>query len=53
MFPEQVVYKVNTHEVYCDGESPAIGHPRVFLTMGEAKEISCPYCSKKFIYENK
>ena len=35
-------------EVSCDGGG-ALGHPRVYLNMGDAREIVCPYCDRKFI----
>lgn len=50
MFSEQSVFKINSKEVYCEGEGDSVGHPRVFLNMGELFEITCPYCSKKYIY---
>lgn len=34
--------------VSCDGDSTALGHPRVFLKIKNDKVI-CPYCSKIFI----
>ena len=35
-------------EVSCDGGGD-LGHPRVYLNMGEAGEIECPYCDRKFV----
>ncbi len=35
--------------VGCDGGGGALGHPLVYLEMGENSEIVCPYCSCKFI----
>jgi uncharacterized Zn-finger protein len=38
-----------THrQVYCDGGGGVLGHPRVFLNMGEETAIICPYCSCVF-----
>ncbi len=34
-------------EVSCDGGG-ALGHPRVYLNMGEKGEVECPYCDRKF-----
>jgi uncharacterized Zn-finger protein len=45
---DEVVY-VTTSKVACDGNGGALGHPRIFLKFGEQREISCPYCSRKFI----
>ena len=37
--------------VACDGERGALGHPRVYLELHENGEVTCPYCSRKFIRE--
>lgn len=38
------------HEVACDGGGGALGHPRVFLHIDDAKgQIVCPYCSKTYV----
>ena len=34
--------------VVCDGGGGPLGHPRVYLQMGEGSEITCPYCSRQF-----
>jgi len=41
---------VNGKRVSCDGGGGALGHPRVFLEMGAADEIVCPYCSRRFVH---
>lgn len=46
-----------TATVSCDGDglshaaSPGNprGHPRVYLKIGDAGEVVCPYCSRRFI----
>ena len=35
-------------EVSCDGGGD-LGHPRVYLNLGEAGEVVCPYCDRKFV----
>ena len=35
-------------KVSCNGGEGALGHPKVFLDMGENDKILCPYCSKLF-----
>ncbi len=35
----------------CIGEMPPFDHPHVFLDMGDATEIICPYCSTLFRYD--
>ncbi|MFQ5954841.1 MAG: zinc-finger domain-containing protein [Kiloniellales bacterium] len=39
---------VETRTVACDGGG-ALGHPRVFLNMGDADAIDCPYCGRRFV----
>ena len=45
--PEMVV--VRTRRVACDGVGGALGHPRVWLEMGEAGFVECPYCDRRFV----
>jgi len=45
--PETVV--VRSHRVACDGVGGALGHPRVWLEMGEADFVECPYCDRRFV----
>ena len=45
--PEVVV--VRSHRVACDGVGGALGHPRVWLEMGEAAFVECPYCDRRFV----
>lgn len=40
--------ETETPEVACDGDG-ALGHPRVFLNMGDKREIDCPYCGRRFV----
>lgn len=37
--------EIGAGEFMCIGSKPPFDHPHVFLDMGEAKEIICPYCS--------
>ena len=30
-----------------------MGHPKIFLDMGDLNEIRCPYCSKLFVFEKR
>lgn len=34
-----------------DNTANALGHPKIYLNFGEAKELNCPYCGQKFIHE--
>lgn len=45
--PEVVV--VHEHRVWCDGIGGALGHPRVYLEMGGAGQVECPYCDRRFV----
>ncbi len=47
--PETVT--VTEATVACDGGEGALGHPRVFLNLGEDGEIDCPYCGRRFMLE--
>lgn len=42
------ILRVDTKTVACDGGG-ALGHPRVFLNMGDEGEVECPYCDRMFI----
>ncbi len=48
MEPVETV-EVDSPQVSCDGGGGALGHPRVFLNMGEKKEVDCPYCGRRFV----
>jgi len=39
---------VDSRVVACDGGG-RLGHPRVYLNMGEETDIVCPYCSRTFV----
>jgi uncharacterized Zn-finger protein len=40
---------VSDHRVSCDGGGGALGHPKVYLEMGEKGRVECPYCDKVFV----
>jgi len=44
----EIVETDNTR-VACDGGGGALGHPRVFLEMGDENSVECPYCDKRFV----
>ena len=48
MEPVETV-EVDSLQVACDGGGGALGHPRVFLNMGEKKAVDCPYCGRHFV----
>lgn len=41
--------EVETKRVACDGDEGALGHPRIYLEMGERTEVECPYCGRKYV----
>ena len=44
--PEEIV--VSTKRVACDGGG-VLGHPLVYLEMGEESFIECGYCDRRFV----
>lgn len=45
--PETIV--VRSGRVACDGVGGALGHPRVYLEMGEEDFVECGYCDRRFV----
>jgi uncharacterized Zn-finger protein len=43
------VVTVRTRRIACDGGGGALGHPRVWLEMGEGAFVECPYCDRRFV----
>ncbi|MBE7220175.1 MAG: zinc-finger domain-containing protein [Caulobacteraceae bacterium] len=43
------IVPVDTHRVWCDGGEGALGHPRVYMEMGAAGFVECPYCDRRFV----
>ena len=41
---------VGAKEFMCIGAAPPYDHPHVFMDMGSAEEIICPYCSTHYRY---
>ena len=48
MQPPETI-EVESRVVACDGGNAALGHPRVFLNMGDANSVECPYCDRRFV----
>ncbi len=44
--PEEIV--VSTKRVACDGGGGALGHPLVYMDMGEDDFVECAYCDRRF-----
>ena len=47
--PPPEVIAVRSRRVACDGVGGALGHPRVYLEMGEASFVECTYCDRRFV----
>ncbi|NBB52263.1 zinc-finger domain-containing protein [Rhizobium sp. CRIBSB] len=45
--PEQIL--VTTTRVACDGGGGALGHPLVYMDMGEDEAVECGYCDRRFV----
>jgi uncharacterized Zn-finger protein len=45
--PETIT--VEKRRVACDGSGGALGHPKVYLQIGEEGFIDCPYCDRRFV----
>ncbi|MEX0583154.1 MAG: zinc-finger domain-containing protein [Sneathiella sp.] len=41
--------EVDSPKVACDGGRGPLGHPRVFLNMGDKGSVECPYCSRNYV----
>jgi uncharacterized Zn-finger protein len=48
MQPFEII-TVETRTVACNGGGGALGHPRVFLNLGPADRVECPYCSRLYV----
>ena len=49
--PVEVPETVETENsrVACDGGGGALGPPKVYLELGDATFVECPYCDKRFV----
>ena len=45
------IIRVNAKRVSCDGGGGPLGHPRVWLHLGEEDQIACTYCSRLYVME--
>lgn len=46
--PPEII-EVEDRTVHCDGDGGPLGHPRVFLNLGEDGRVDCPYCDRQFV----
>jgi len=45
------IVRIGCREFKCIGDKPPQDHPHIYLNMGEASEIVCPYCSTLFRFD--
>ena len=43
--------RIGVREFKCIGISPPQDHPHVYINMGEADTILCPYCATRFCFD--
>ena len=46
------VIEVESTNVACDGGGGALGHPLVYLNMGQKGWVECGYCDRKFVLKD-
>ncbi len=42
--------RIGAREFECIGARPPHDHPHVYLDMGDATSIVCPYCGTRYVY---
>jgi uncharacterized Zn-finger protein len=47
-FPPPEVILVRSKRVACDGGGGALGHPLVYMEMGDDTFVECGYCDRRF-----
>jgi uncharacterized Zn-finger protein len=45
------IVRIGCCEFKCIGDKPPQDHPHIYLNMGDAGEIVCPYCSTLFRFD--
>ena len=45
------IVRVGCREFECIGAMPPQDHPHIYLNMGDASDIVCPYCSTLFHFD--
>ena len=48
MEPPEIT-EVEDLQTNCDGGGGALGHPLVYLNLGETGFVDCPYCGRRFL----
>lgn len=47
--PPPEIITVHSRRVACDGVGGALGHPRVWMEIGEGDFVECGYCDRRFV----
>jgi uncharacterized Zn-finger protein len=45
------IVRIGSREFKCIGDKPPRDHPHIYLNMGDASEVGCPYCSTLFRFD--
>ena len=51
--PAPEIVRVHARRVACDGVGGALGHPRVWVDLGESGTADCGYCDRRFVLSAK
>ena len=43
------IIEVTKRQVCCDGGGGALGHPKVYYTIGAEGFVDCGYCDRRFV----
>lgn len=43
--------RIGAKEFMCIGALPPGDHPHVFIDMGDAADVVCPYCSTHYVHD--
>ena len=43
------VVETKDRRVSCDGGGGALGHPKVYMDMGQDSSVECKYCDRMFV----
>ncbi len=46
--PPEVI-RVRSKRVACDGGTGSLGHPLVYMEMGDSPFVECGYCDRRFV----
>ena len=46
---DEMIITTSSDRVACNGGGGVLGHPQVWLTLGTNGEVTCPYCSRRYV----